>query len=191
MPPGSLICDGCGQAAAPEHIARRLKRLENMTRYRPVHVQALFLGIMSPALDADYLYSAEGEFRGEGLALLRALGIDPTGNSVEVVLSDFQRRGFLLAYALNCCIQLEDPNATARLVEARFSGTAARIRRSLKPKRLALIGDSLEAFAERLPGELPGVEIVQPKKGRSFRLNALPEGSLASALSVTVAASLC
>jgi hypothetical protein len=190
MPSGPLICDGCGQTADPEHIARRLARLENMTRYRPIHVQSLFLGIVSPAADADYLYSAEGEFRGEGLSLLRALGIDPADKSVEVVLSDFQRRGFLLAHALDCRIQLDDANATEGLVEVRFDVIAARIRRSLKPKRLALIGETLAAFAERLTAELPGIEIVRPERGKSFRLNELPMGSLGSAVSATVAASL-
>ena len=32
----ALRCDGCGQAASPEHMARRLRRLEWTTRYRPV-----------------------------------------------------------------------------------------------------------------------------------------------------------
>src|SRR5262245_1094216 len=138
MPSGTLICDGCGQSADPEHIARRLKRLEHMTRYRPIHVQTLFLAAVGPKMGADYLYSAEGEFQGEGLMLLRALGMNPAGKSVAVVLSDFQRRGFLLAYTLDCRIELADPKAAEGLMEARFAVIAARIRRSLKPRRLAL-----------------------------------------------------
>jgi len=51
----SLVCDGCGQSADAEHIARRLKRLENMTRYRPIHIQALLMGAASPAEDGDHL----------------------------------------------------------------------------------------------------------------------------------------
>src|SRR5215467_12232588 len=96
-----LLCDGCGQPADPRHIARRLKRLENMTRYRPLHVQVLFLGAAGPVPDADYLYSAEGDFRGEGLTLLRALGIEWAGKTIEAVLTDFQRRGYLLAHILD------------------------------------------------------------------------------------------
>src|ERR1700746_32881 len=103
-----LICDGCGQFADQGHLARRLKRLQNMTRYRPIHVQALFLSAASPAADAEHLYSAENEFRGEGLALLRALGMDPAGKSIETVLTDFQRRGFLLAHILECPDQSAD-----------------------------------------------------------------------------------
>jgi hypothetical protein len=187
MPTESLTCDGCGQAADPEHIARRLKRLENMTRYRPIHVQTLFLGAASPALDGEYLYSASGEFRGEGLALLRALGIDPTGKSAEVVLSDFQRRGFLLAYVVDCSVQLDDRKAMRGLLEARHGVVAARIRRSLKPRRLALISEALDVFAERLATELPSVEIMEPEKGKSFRPHELAVGALAAVLGATVA----
>jgi len=190
MPSGTLICDGCGQPADQEHIARRLKRLEDMTRYRPIHVQALLLCASSPALDGDYLYSASGGFRGEGLALLRALGIDPTGKPVESVLAEFQRRGFLLAYVVDCSIQSDELNATRGLLETRFAVTAARIRRSLKPKKLALVGEVLDTFADRLAAGLPGVEIVQPEKSRSFRLNELAPGALAMTLTATAATPL-
>ena len=185
-----LICDGCGQAADPAHITRRLKRLENMTRYRPIHVHTLFLGAMSPMTDAEHLYSAESEFRGEGQALVQALGIEAAGKSVETVLTDFQRRGLLFVHLSDCPSESDNLKATRELLEARFTVTAARIRRSLKPKKLALIGEALDAFAEGLKAELPGVEIVQPEKGRSFRLNELGAGALASALSAAAAASL-
>jgi len=188
MPSGQLICDGCGQAADQEHIARRLKRLENMTRYRPIHVQALFLGACSPAAETEYLYSLEGEFRGEGLALLRALGIEPAGKSVEVILADFQRRGYLLTHVLDC--PGLSVNFTA-LLQKRVTATAARIRRSLKPKRLVLLGAELETIGEGLPNELPGVEMLLPEKGRSFRLEELAAGALGAALNDAVAASLC
>src|SRR5207249_10650226 len=39
-----LPCDGCGQAASAEHIARRLRRLEWATRFRPVHIHTLLRG---------------------------------------------------------------------------------------------------------------------------------------------------
>jgi len=185
-----LICDGCGQPADQEHIARRLKRLENMTRYRPIHVHALFLGASSPAIEADYMYSAQGEFHGEGLALLRALDIDPAEKSVEAVLVDFQRRGYLLAHVLECPNQSDRPNFTEEVLEPRLSATAARVRRSLKPKKLIVFGEELHLIAERLAMELPGVEMVLPASGDSFRLDELAPGALASALSTTVAAPL-
>ena len=187
---GSLICDGCGQTSDQEHIARRLKRLENMTRYRPIHVQALFLAATSPTFDAEYLYSAEDELRGEGLKLLGALGIESSGRTVEAVLTDFQRRGFLLVHILECPGPQADPQALGGLLDRGFAATATRIRRSLKPKKLLLISESLDAFAERLTSALSGVEVVQPEHGRSFRLDELSTGALASALSPTAAASL-
>src|SRR4029077_18279979 len=80
-----LTCDGCGLEASSEHIARRLKRLKLATRYRPIHVQAVFLGAQSPADDKDFLYAAASGFSGEAAALLRALGIQAEGRDVEAV----------------------------------------------------------------------------------------------------------
>src|ERR1041385_6434655 len=97
-----LLCDGCGQLATQAHIARRLKRLENMTRYRPIHVQVLLLGVAGSEQDSDDLYSTQGEFCGEGADVLRALGIEQNGRSVEEVLTKIHRQGFLLTHALEC-----------------------------------------------------------------------------------------
>lgn len=190
MPSASLICDGCGQAADQEHFSRRLQRLENMTRYRPIHVQVLFLAALSPVSDTEHLYSAEGEFDGEGLRLLRALGFELTGRNIDAILADFQRRGFLLVHALECPSQSEDSNVIHGLLEKGLAATAVRIRRSLKPKKLVLLGEALEPLMNTLTSELPGIEIVRPEKGNSFRLNDLGTGSLASALTAATAASL-
>lgn len=161
-----------------------------MTRYRPIHVQALILGAASPAADTDYLYSADGKFRGEGLALLTSLGIDLAGKSVEVALTEFQRRGFLLAHILECPVTPNHAAGSQALLETRFAATAARIRRSLKPKKLVLFGEALDSFAERLAIELPGIAMVRPEQGRSFPLEKLAPGSLATALNNTPAAPL-
>jgi hypothetical protein len=161
-----------------------------MTRYRPIHVQVLILGAASPAADADHLYSADREFYGEGLALLTALGIYQAGRSVEAVLTEFQRRGFLLAHILECPVDPDHAVAGRALLETRFAATAARIRRSLKPKKLVLLGEALDSFATRLANELPGIEIVQPEQGRSFPLEKLASGSLATALNPTSVAPL-
>src|SRR5215467_8497277 len=69
-----LCCDGCGQMGSPEHIARRLRRLEWATRYRPVHIQTLLLAGIAPGEDAEFLYAPGGEFHGEAELLLRAVG---------------------------------------------------------------------------------------------------------------------
>src|SRR5205823_10907387 len=92
-----LPCDGCGQAASAEHIARRLRRLEWTTRYRPVHIHTLLLGAFSPSDEREFLYAPGGEFCGEAAMLLDAVGITATGKTAEAVHAEFQRAGIFLA----------------------------------------------------------------------------------------------
>ena len=86
-----LQCDGCGQIASTGHIAQRLQRLEWATRYRPVHIQALFLGSASPQRQEEFLYSPNGEFLGEAATLLEAAGVSTAGKTAEAVHAEFQR----------------------------------------------------------------------------------------------------
>jgi len=173
MPQETMICDGCGQPADSEHLARRLKRLENMTRYRPIHVQTLFLGAASPQFDEDYLYLACREFRGEGRDLLRALSIETEGRSVESALTEFQRRGCLLCYVLECPV---DGPSLGALLEARMEATAARIRRSLKAKSLFVLGPELERFAARLEAKTVGAESVVMEAGKGLGALGVRQG---------------
>src|SRR2546427_12819243 len=76
-----LPCDGCGQNASTEHIARRLQRLEWATRYRPVHIHTLFLGSASPQKQEEFLYSPNGEFPGEAGARFEAGGVSSAGQT--------------------------------------------------------------------------------------------------------------
>jgi hypothetical protein len=172
QPAKTIVCDGCGRTAEPEHIARRLKRLENMTRYRPIHVQALFLGAVSPANAEEYLYSAQDSFVGEGAALLRALGVETAGRSVEATLADFQRRGYLLAHVLDCG-DVQDTGADRREALARrIPATLTRIRRSFKPKRLVLIGEDLAEFVPQfMAANLDAALILQ--NGKPFDWNEI------------------
>jgi hypothetical protein len=150
MPTELLVCDGCGQCASPEHIARRLVRLEWTTRYRPVHIGALLLGSVSPLAEEDFLY--RGKFQGEAGRLLEAVGIASPGKSPESVLSEFQRGGFFLTHVLECPLETSEaaqPSYQSLLAE-RVSHVLTRIRRSLKPKRVVLISDSLTPLAARL-----------------------------------------
>jgi hypothetical protein len=145
-----LACDGCGQSATPEHTARRLQRLEWSTRYRPVHIGALLLSGISPREDADFLYA--GKFAGEAGRVLEAVGIGAAGKSPEAVLSEFQRGGFFLAHLVEC--PLENGEAGQRpaepLLAGRLPAVMARIRRSLKPKKVILVSRSLDPVAARL-----------------------------------------
>jgi hypothetical protein len=171
----TIICDGCGQAATQEHIARRLKRLENMTRYRPIHVQTLFLGAASPAEDHDHLYSAKEEFHGEGAEVLRALGIENAGAKVAETLAGIQRQGLLLTHVLEC--PLSDAAARREALQRRLPLTLTRIRRSYKPKRLVLVGRELSEFVTEITsGKLDATVVLdrgQPFEWDGFRVQML------------------
>jgi hypothetical protein len=142
-----LLCDGCGQPASSEHIAKRLQRLEWTTRYRPIHVGTVLLGASAPADDAEFLYAERGEFLGEAKYVLDACGLVTAGKSWQAVLTEFQRAGFLLTYALECPLDPRfNEEAVSTLLQSRMPALLARIRRSLKPKRIVPISLSLEAL---------------------------------------------
>src|ERR1700676_3429070 len=171
MPTDFLPCDGCGQSASPEHIARRLQRLEWTTRYRPVHIAALLLGGVSPLAEEDFLYA--GKFQGEAGRLLEAVGISPAGRSPETVLSEFQRGGFFLTHMLECPLENSEAGGSSceSLLAQRLSQVLTRIRRSLKPKRVVLISDLLEALGARLSTAELGCPVILDN-GKPFGLDS-------------------
>ncbi len=192
MPPViSLPCDGCGQPASPEHFARRLQRLEWTTRYRPVHIQALLLGGIAPVADADFLYCPEGNYQCEAANLLDALRITRVGRSADAILTEFQKHGLLLTHVLECPLEPGVSLSTAqRLLEKQLPATVARIRRSLKPKRLLLLSSELAPFAGRFTEATLGCPVFSGLEG-PFALDGhatvsqldefrrmLPEGAL-------------
>lgn len=146
----ALVCDGCGQMASAEHIARRLQRLEWTTRYRPVHINTLFLGAFSPLNESDFLYAPGGEFHGEAAQLLEAVGIPAAGKSADGLHSEFQRLGFFLTHVLECPIEGERSRATEvqSALKSRLAAVATRIRRSLKPKRVMVVTEALTPVVE-------------------------------------------
>src|SRR5262249_27123747 len=117
-PAAPCRCDGCGQEASEEHIARRLRRLEWATRFRPVHISVLFLGAVAPEEDKEFLYvsaadgaapGAEKEFCGEGKRVLMAAGLgalpDQNAGGRAIALAEFQRRGYFLTHLLECPVE--------------------------------------------------------------------------------------
>jgi hypothetical protein len=165
----TLLCDGCGQAASAEHVARRLKRLEWMTRYRPVHVGTVLLGAYSPEADSDFLYAETTEITGEAARVLASVGISADRKTKEAVLSEFQRGGFLLGYVMECPLEPESRNdvALAALLKARMPAFLARLRRSFMPKRVASISSKLDPLFAGLTETDLGCTLVS-NGGKSF-----------------------
>lgn len=156
-----LVCDGCGFGATPEHIAKRLRRLELTTRYRPIHIQAVFLGAQSPPEERDFLYAKEPGFGGEGAALLRAVGIATDARAKDAVLAEFQKRGFLLTHILECAPEAGRVGADlAGAMVRRLPSVLKRLRGSLRPKRVVLISQELAPLAEELTKAAFGGEMV-------------------------------
>lgn len=171
MTTDNLFCDGCGQPASPGHIARRLQRLEWSTRYRPVHIGALLLGGVSPAADKDFLYA--GQLQGEAGRVLEAAGIATAGKSPETALSEFQRGGYFLAHMIECPLE-SGQNGQAfpdGLLAQCVSAVSARIRRSLKPRRVVFISEMLAPLFSRMTMAELGCPVIQDE-GRPFGLDS-------------------
>jgi len=165
----ALVCDGCGQTASAEHVARRLKRLEWTTRYRPVHINTLFLGAFSPHDEKDFLYAPGGEFHGEAALLLEALGISTAGKAAEAVHTEFQRAGFFFSHILEC--PLEDDRSLQTALKKRLAAVATRVRRSLKPRRVMVVTEALTPVVEDILVMDLGCP-VHLDNGKPFRLRA-------------------
>jgi len=169
----ALRCDGCGQTASAEHIARRLRRLEWTTRYRPVHIHTLFLGAFSPHDEKDFLYAPGGEFHGEAALLLSALGISTEGKAAETVHAEFQRAGFFLTHVLECPLE-DEANRVAdsqAALKARLAAVGTRIRRSLKPRRVMAVTEALTSVVEDVVAMDLGCPVLLDH-GRPFRLES-------------------
>jgi hypothetical protein len=172
----ALVCDGCGQTASAEHIARRLRRLEWTTRYRPVHIHTLLLGAFSPLRDEDFLYATGcergDEFRGEAAQILDAVGISTAGKTRDAVHAEFQRAGLFLTHVLECPLDGDPANgkAAAVLLARRLQTVATRIRRSLKPKRVMAITEELTPVVDDILALDLGCPVLLDG-GKPFRLD--------------------
>lgn len=159
--PTLLPCDGCGQLASAEHIARRLQRLESATRFRPIHIQALLLAASAPHRDSEFLYSPGAPCTGLAGDLLAALSISTAGKSSEEVLADFQKRGLFLAYLLECPVLPGiRPAEAVDVLDRHLPQAVARIRRSLKPKRALVLSEDLQPFLPQLSESALGCPVV-------------------------------
>ena len=189
-----LTCDGCGQTGSPEHIARRLRRLEWATRYRPVHIQTLLLGSVAPREDTEFLYTPSGEFRGEAEIFLRAVGIEtgrpqkavlttasPAGKTSNEIHAEFQSAGFFLTHILECPLEPGENGAASAcdLLRKHLPTVASRIRRSLKPKRVTLVTEMPPAVVQDILALDLGCEVIL-NDGKPFALTpSLAEAEIA------------
>jgi hypothetical protein len=143
------ICDGCGAVADDKHIHERIERLEWSTRFRPVHIQVLLLVGAPPARTVDYFYHPakdrslrSHESRAFFDQLMKASGNGAAENlQEESTLTNFQRRGLFLAYALECPIEV--PSALADALRQLFPTLLKRIQFSYRPKNVVLLSEDL------------------------------------------------
>lgn len=143
------VCDGCGAVADDQHIRGRIERLEWSTRFRPVHIQALLLAGAPPARMVDYFYHPAKDRSARSVEssaffdqLMKASGNEAAENpQEESALTNFQRRGLFLAYAVECPI--EAPAALADALRQLFPTLLKRIQFSYRPKSVVLLSEDL------------------------------------------------
>lgn len=118
-------CDGCGAVVEAEHIRRRIERLELATRYRPVHIQTLLIGVAPPSRAKEDFYASETEG------------------------AELQRSGIFLVYAVEC--PLADGADSSEAVRRAAPTVVKRVQLSYKPKSVVLFSG---ATAELIPALL-------------------------------------
>jgi hypothetical protein len=154
---GMPICEGCGTRADNIHIQRRADRLDLAQRYRPASIRVLFLDAAPPGRDEDYFYRSAKDRASRSLAsrmhfdqLIKTVGLAPGSDIVEdKALADFQKRGFYLAYCVECPFEEVDDSSTA---VRRFAPTLIkRLQHDLQPSYVVPISKPVEELV-RLVG---------------------------------------
>ena len=143
------LCDGCGAQVDEAHIRSRIERLEHATRFRPIHIQALFLAAAPPSQPDDDFYRAATSTKRSAASqaffdeITKSIGRNP-GDTVgeESTLAEFQRSGFYLAYAVECPI--ESPEQLAAAVTKLAPRALLRVNTSYKPKFVVPISQALQ-----------------------------------------------
>jgi hypothetical protein len=147
-------CDGCGVTATDAHIRRRIERLELATRYRPIHIQTLFLALAPPDPMEDFFYSVAPPAAERSPAAKQFLAavmaqaeIGGTFSGDAAALAEFQRHNFYLAYVLECPVAeayperdgATDSGIAVMIVRDHGAALLRRIQFSYRPKQIALI----------------------------------------------------
>jgi hypothetical protein len=149
------LCDGCGAQVDEPHIRCRIERLELATRFRPIHIQVLVLDVAPPSALEDYFYRATNSVPRSAESqkffdeVTRCLGpnlVEPL--TEDSALAEFQRRGFYLAYAVECPV--ESPKQLASAVARLAPTVLLRLNASYKPKFVAPISAALQPVVSLL-----------------------------------------
>jgi len=159
------ICDGCAAQVDEAHIRRRLERLELATRFRPIHIQTLFLDAAPPPAPHDYFYRAAGSAERSVASqmffdeLTKCVGRKPgAALDDDSALAEFQRHGFYLAYAVECPV--ESPEQLAAAITRLASTVLLRVNTSYKPKFVAPISSVLRPLIPLLENNSWGERLI-------------------------------
>ena len=153
-----ITCDGCGLPASPAHIADRVGRLERATRFRPVHINVLFLSLTPLGRPEDDFYGPpqskaffDSLMDGVGIPATEAkASTDSNDSSADIVsLAEFQRRGYYLAYLSECPIP-EGGDGVPAIISRLGPTPIRRIQLNYRPKRIALLGKNMAPLIEIL-----------------------------------------
>jgi len=159
------ICDGCAAQVDEAHIRRRLERLELATRFRPIHIQTLFLDAAPPPAPHDYFYRAAGSAERSVASqmffdeLTKCVGRKPgAALDDDSALAEFRRHGFYLAYAVECPV--ESPEQLAAAITRLASTVLLRVNTSYKPKFVAPISSVLRPLIPLLENNSWGERLI-------------------------------
>jgi hypothetical protein len=144
------VCDGCGASVDEAHIRQRIERLELATRCRPIHIHVLLLDAAPPAKLQDYFYRSAGSPGERSVAsrmffdeMAKCIGHarGPVA-SEQSILAEFQKRGFFLAYAVECPV--ESKSELVQTIERLAPSLVLRVNSSYNPKFIAPISRALQ-----------------------------------------------
>ena len=167
----AILCDGCGLPATPAHTAARMERLELVTRFRPIHINVLFVTLEPVPRPEDDFYRPP-QSRDFFDAFLSALNISPEAGKANLEsngsegdtakLLEFQRRGYYLSYLSECPVtpplpagpsrerasQDRDESIASECISRLAPTLVKRIRFNYKPKHVALLGTNMAPLIE-------------------------------------------
>jgi len=149
-------CDCTETEVSESHVRERITRLEQATRFRPVHIRILLLDAAPAGTPEDDFYYPATPRSGRSLAsrmyfdeLAVASGIERDSLATideSTALADFQRRGFFLAHIAECPIA--DATELRSAINRLAPTLLRRLEASYKPKFVAPVG---MAAAEVIP----------------------------------------